>query len=279
MNRKYDLLALDLDGTVYTDDKRITKKTMEALSRVSALGVRVVAATGRLFRDIAPEIRALPGFSYGIFCNGAGVRDAASGEDVFRDLMSYAEYGALEEELRHAGLIVDVFMPDRILRDLADREKVIRLKTLPSMRHFMLCSRDELEDLPGYLAKNQPGICKLTINFPEGDADRAKVPDILKAYPGVIGVTGGAGNLEITKRTTSKGIALERLAAQLEIPMARTVAFGDSGNDLEMIRRAGMGVAMGNGEAQVKQAADKVTKSNEEDGVAFALEELFPEAG
>ena len=273
MKRKFRLIALDLDGTIYNDEKKITDATINALSEASERGVKICAATGRLFRDIPKEVKALPGFSYGIACNGSAVFDR-EGKEICSDLISFDEYGSLLKSLLEEDMIVDAFSLDHIYRDMRDREKVAQLDILDSMKQFMLRSREDKEDLYAFLSRERFSLCKITANFPGGDPQREILAEIMKNYPDFVYVSGGYGNREISKKSATKGTALLRLAESLGIPVEETMAMGDSENDLDMIKKAGFGVAMGNADPEVRAASDYVTKTNEEDGVAFALWEL-----
>jgi len=95
-----------------------------------------------------------------------------------------------------------------------------------------------------------------------------------REVPGLEVTSSGPDNLELMARGVSKGWGLTQLGARLKIPPQAMLAFGDSDNDLEMIRYAGVGVAMGNAHGAVKQAADRVTATCDEDGVALVIEEL-----
>ena len=114
----------------------------------------------------------------------------------------------------------------------------------------------------------------MTLNFyPEGGIfkDREEVRKYLESNPAVTTVSGGYNNLEFTRADVNKGVGLQKMAQLLDIPVTQTMAVGDTENDLAIIRAAGFGVAMGNATAAVKSAADYVTTSNDEDGVATAI--------
>ena len=117
---------------------------------------------------------------------------------------------------------------------------------------------------------------KLTINFVEDEEGRRQgydeVVNILSRYPQLNAVSGGMRNIEVTKKGISKASGLLWLGEFLGIPPQEMIAFGDSGNDLEMIKAAGVGVAMGNAEEEVKEAADFVTLPNTENGIVYALQ-------
>jgi hydroxymethylpyrimidine pyrophosphatase-like HAD family hydrolase len=116
----------------------------------------------------------------------------------------------------------------------------------------------------------------MTLNFYPDEqgvyTDREKVRRFLLDYPSVDFVSGGYNNLEITRAGTNKGIGLHRLAEILGVDPAGTMAIGDSENDLAILKAAGIGVAMGNATDALKAQADYITASNEEDGVACAIE-------
>ena len=122
---------------------------------------------------------------------------------------------------------------------------------------------------------------KLTINFATDEEGRRidydKAWKILEDFPGFHPVSGGMQNIEVTAGGVSKGSALLWLGEYLKIQPEEMIAFGDSGNDIDMLRAAGIGVAMGNAEEEAKAAADFVTLANTEDGIVYALKKYIPE--
>ena len=126
-----------------------------------------------------------------------------------------------------------------------------------------------------YLRERGEDVEKLTINFAYDEdghrIDYDAVWEVLKKYPGVNAVSGGMKNIEVTKKGVSKASGLLYLGKKLGIAPEEMMVFGDSGNDLDMIKMAGIGVAMANAEPEVLKAADFVTKSNNENGVGGFL--------
>ena len=110
-----------------------------------------------------------------------------------------------------------------------------------------------------------------------GKRDYDKVVDILKDFPEFNAVSGGMHNIEVTGKNISKASGLSWLAHKLGIRREEIIAFGDSGNDADMLRYAGIGIAMGNAEPIAIEAADYVTKKNTENGIAWALKQYMPE--
>jgi hydroxymethylpyrimidine pyrophosphatase-like HAD family hydrolase len=142
------------------------------------------------------------------------------------------------------------------------------------VRDYLRTSRAPLEQPLAFLRACSQ-VEKFSLNFLEdgkgGWKDWDKVQAILADYPGLSVVSGGANNLEITSPTANKGRALLALADFLGIDHGQTMACGDSENDLEMLKAAGLSIAMANSEDCLFPWADDVTKSNEEDGVAWAI--------
>lgn len=149
-----------------------------------------------------------------------------------------------------------------------------KLANPPALKHYILNTRVRVDNLPLFIHENQLKVQKMTLNFyPEGDIfkDREEVRKYLESNPAVTTVSGGYNNLEFTRADVNKGVGLQKMAQLLDIPVAQTMAVGDTENDLAIIRAAGVGVAMGNATAAVKSAADYITTSNDEDGVAAAI--------
>lgn len=141
--------------------------------------------------------------------------------------------------------------------------------------HF-LEGRHELPDLLAYAKSGNAKIQKVTLNFiPASDGTflhRDEIWDMLTACPDICVVDGGFHNIEFTAANVNKGLGLHFLAKELGISMEETMAVGDSGNDAEMLKAAGLGVAMGNASKAIKDISDVVTLTNEECGVAHAIE-------
>ena len=170
------------------------------------------------------------------------------------------------------------------------------------IKKYILDTRKTVENLPEYIKANACKVEKITVNFKrlkEHNADehtqcnaevkkKEKKADtnlkwllhkeealaVLSEYPQLIGVSGVPTNLEITMATADKGNGMVKLGEYLGISPEEIMACGDSENDMAMIVAAGFGVAMANGTDEVKEAANYITDSNEEDGVAKVIEKF-----
>ena len=139
------------------------------------------------------------------------------------------------------------------------------------MLPYFRTSRTVVEDLRAFVAACPTGIEKITMMFAE-EAQRASALALLSADRRFLVTSSLPNNLEVNDQSIDKGKGLLALAAMLGIRPEETMAVGDSSNDLAMLRAAGLGVAMGNGSAEAKAAADVTTDDNNHDGAAKAIE-------
>ena len=145
------------------------------------------------------------------------------------------------------------------------------------MKEYLRSSRKVVDSLPEFVLQEAQGPQKLVLMFLKDQngqpIDSAEAIRITEEYEQFSFVSGGVGNIEIMDRAVGKGTALLELGRLLGIAQEEIMAVGDSENDLDMIRKAGLGVAMANGEEIVRRHADVLTLSNDEDGAAAAIEQ------
>ena len=266
------LLALDLDGTALNDEKRISPRTAAALTEALARGVVVIPATGRTVSGIAPDFLALPGVRYALVSNGARVEDLAAGVSIVRQYLPTALALRAYDRLACYDCTIDLFQDGKgytTTRNLAAFDHLVPPNLLPYLR----ASRTPVEDLRGLIAAQPDGVEKLTLFFRHED-ERLRAWAEMEAL-GLAPVSSLPHNMELNAPGVDKGTGLLALAAALGIPPEATMACGDGGNDTAMLRAAGVGVAMANAFDEVKAVADYITASNNEDGVALAVEKFI----
>ncbi|MFZ4841274.1 Cof-type HAD-IIB family hydrolase [Mycetocola saprophilus] len=263
----FPLLVSDLDGTLLTDQKRVTPETVAALVLAREHGMALAIASARPFRLIRavidPETLAL--FDAVIVSNGAAILSPDGTRILHEDALAPSELAALITHLRarypDAGFGWESgteFGSDRRLLELAERGGVLRDPHPDRVR--------ELPESPAHQLVLAPGD-----GLPR---------DLIEAIRGEIGdtyaVTDSLGGVvEISPARVTKADAARVWAESLGHSLARVVAFGDEHNDLPLLRAAGLGIAMGNATPEVRQAADRVTDTNMDHGVARALRALL----
>lgn len=262
------LVALDLDGTLLTPAHELSPRVEQALRKAIAQGVHVVLATGKSRAAGIPIIEKLGIPSHGIFLQGLTLYDEAGklvheqtlDPDLARRVITIAE---------DRGFGVIAYSASRIL---------VRRRA-PETDAVLIPFQEPVPESAGPL-QNLVGVVPLNKLLFVGD------PAAISAFRWQLGyLVGGEGRLmqagwpnmlELLPPGASKGAMLARLLHDLGLKPAQAMAIGDAENDFEMIQLAGVGVAMGNATQHLKDTADFVTASNEQDGVAVALEKYIP---
>jgi len=269
---KIKLVAIDMDGTFLDDDKNIPEENLKALRECAALGVEVVPATGRAIRVIPEEIRNLPGVRYAITTNGAAVADLRDGTIVdSRRLPLDLAVKVLEMARKSPDdIMYDAYVDGVAYSMDCFMQNISRYAATPGMELLIRKTRKTVDDNIEYVRGLNTDVDKINMYFTDMEA-RKRMRESLLAVPGLSVTSSIVNNLEINAAGADKGGALLRLAAALGIDEKETMAMGDGENDISMIQAAGIGVAMENGEENVKAEADYITVTNNKAGVAAAI--------
>lgn len=255
---------MDLDDTLLRDDLTISPRTVQAIRKAREQGVKFTIATGRMAISARPYVEQLgldvPVITY----HGALIQEALSGKVLYRQVIPIALAMEIAEKMLSRGIYAQVYLRDRVL--------VRELGPYSSQYARLAAVRIEPGDLLRVLAAEPEGVEKILIIGNEPDLDALAL--LLRSEFGErIHITKSKPNfLEMVDISVHKGAALAALAERFGIRREEVMAIGDSFNDIEMIEYAGLGVAMGNARPEVQKAADVVTGTNMEDGVAQAIE-------
>lgn len=261
---RYRLIVLDVDGTLVDRERRISPDTLRALEAAQASGIRVTLATGRMFASALPYARKIRADAPLILYNGARIQDPINGAILYSAHLPRDQALRALRLAQQSGLHANLYLGEHIYI-----ERVSETSRESARKDGV--EQVAVGDLVGFLEGRQEDPVKILLIGP-GErleafaaayrAGTQDLPHLVRSEPTY---------LEILRRGVSKGAALLRLCELVGIPPSAAVAFGDNLNDLEMIQAAGLGVAMGNAHAALKQAARVVAPSNDEDGVAAVL--------
>ena len=267
------LIALDLDYTTLTR-AGLTRRTKETLEEAVRRGYQVVIATGRPIVAVPDYVLEIEGLKYVLCSNGAHIVEISTGNFMYSEYIDKAVSEMLLEYLKGTEHPIEVFTEGKayVSKALYDDLKANGSDFLSAK--YILRTREAVDDIWEFWRLNCAVIENVNIHFREKE-DRAEMRKRLSELNGFTLTSSTKSNLEIGGEKTSKANALKALADITGIGIERVMAFGDSPNDIEMISAAGFGVAMANGEDEVKAAADYVTLSNEEEGVAYAIRKLL----
>ena len=264
------MIGLDLDGTLLTRDKRLTKENEDALREANRRGIIVVPVTGRPHSGIPQEIMDLPFIDYAITSNGAVTAGRTRGK-IIRECCMTAQTASLVME-RTAGerIIREYFTRGYGYHDRESRALLGERFGRTPVIHYLRRSRILVEDLSASLQGEKEGIENISIMC-RSLAERERIREKLEDLSGIRIIVPWETDLEITSERAEKGEALLALGSMLGLKKEEIMAVGDGSNDLGLMKAAGLSVAMGNSAPEIMKAADHVTEDNEHDGVALAI--------
>lgn len=269
--REIKLISLDLDGTLLDSQKRLSERTRRALKECIARGIHIVPTTGRTVDGIPPFLKEIPGVRYAITTNGAVIADMKEDQVLDRRMLEYDQAAALLRIIDQYPVMYDPYMNGRGISEPKFFDHMDRYGLPKEIQELVRVTRDVVPSIIRHVEERQCPVEKINLFF--GDSElRQTVRKRLMEVPGILITSSMPFNLEINHPEATKGKGILRLAARLGLTREQTMACGDGENDMSMIREAGLGVAMGNGMESLKAAADYVTETNDNDGVAAAIE-------
>ena len=267
------LIGLDLDGTVFTADKRITPGTKRAIGDAIAAGIEVLPATGRPLNGMPEEFTGIPGVRYLLGSNGAFVWDTKAQKFLVHHLIPTPLVLKAYDLFTACDCCFEVYVNGRPYTPEDRFRRADYYFPDPFIRAYALRTRVRVADVRDFLAR-QEGAEKLNISFPAAE-EKKKGLEIARNLPELTVASGIPTNIEMTRGDVNKGAGLLGLAAVLGLAPENVMAVGDHENDIPMIRQAGIGVAMANALFSVKAEADVILPwSNEKEGVARLLRQV-----
>lgn len=268
----YDLVAIDVDGTLINSEDRLTPATKAMIQEVQSRNIRVTLASGRPRLTLAPLLAELHITEPYISSTGAHIIDPANDKTLYYATLPKNALTTIAELARAAQVPFLFQESDRVfyegsketLQRLSDTYKIDITVADKFKAHFIGVEdllQMRIEPIKVYIC-GAPSI----VQDIEEQLHEQNLP-IYTTY-------SAPPYLEITSSDATKGEAIKRLTSYLGIPLERVIAIGDSLNDLPLFQVVGTKVAMGNAHPQIKAIADRIAPTNDEDGVAWALREL-----
>lgn len=270
----YKLIAFDLDGTFLDDAKNIPARNMEALAAAAEKGVHIAVATGRIFSGVPEAIRALPYIRYFICINGAQVYDRQEDRDIYTAEIDEPTAQRVMEYMDTLPVIYDCYQDGFGWMTQSMYDKAEEFVTNPGILRLVKDLRRPVPELKATLRERGRSVQKQQMFFKDIAMRDAQLKLLPEMFPELLFTTSVTNNIEINDGRADKGQALLALCRALGIAREQSIAFGDSSNDISMLRCAGLGVAMANAIPDTLAAADYVTGTNNDAGVAQAIEKL-----
>lgn len=272
MKKDIRLIAFDLDETVLNSDKTLSEENRKALVKAAEAGIEIVPATGRIFCGLPECIRALP-HNYAIYANGAIVTDVRTGETLYDALIPNGRALELFRFLDTLPVAYDCYLDGTAYMAKEFLDNIETYIATPVYVKMVRGMRTAVPYLPDYVKERGLPLQKMQAFT----ADHTRKPELMRLlaerFPDYSFTTSTPDNIEINVKKANKGDALLALCAHLGLSPEQAMAFGDGLNDIAMLKAAGTGVAMANACPDAMEAADLVTLTNNEAGVAAAIRE------
>lgn len=270
--KKIRLVAFDLDGTTLTHGGVLSERNRLAMEKAYKAGVYVVPATGRVKNFLPVSLTELPFIRYAITANGAAVWDLHTNRCVSTNLISTEAALATQRICDEFNLYVEYYVNGHSVTLTGNPERARTVLDFPKEKYYFL-NKDYhyVDDLYRYLREDR--ICPEKINLmyiPE--AIREPFFAKLEKVAGISLTYSNVDNMEINAAGCDKGAGLKDLCSVLNLDAEATMAIGDNGNDLGMLRAAGFAAVVANGIEEAKAEADAVVADYRNDGFAEAVE-------
>lgn len=266
----YDLIAIDIDGTLVTNDHLIAGPVFEAIQRVVRTGKKIVLCTGRPFPGAKPymeELGLTKEGDYMITYHGALVQRTDTLETVIHHELDYADLLKWHQLTNHVKSNIHAVRNDGVFTDLIDLNYYALIEPFVNNIPLRIRGMNEIDQellFSKFIMADEVEVIQLLED--SVPVDFRKDYTVVRSMP---------NSIEVLNKDASKGQSLRELANFLNIPRERVMAIGDSGNDIDMVEYAGLGVAMGNAVPGVKEAADVMTDTVHDFGVATAINRYF----
>jgi len=268
------LVAIDMDGTLLNDSGEVSHNTVEALRQAKKRGIEIILSTGRVLKSATYFSDMLGLKNYIIASNGAIVSDKNSNIILKMPL-----------DCETIKKIVEIAIEENIYFHFYNDDTYFSNKYIKEIDKYYNSSKERLkgQNIKFELFEDIDEVLRRDIEiykFLFMDDDLEKLNKVKKKLSRISDITlskSGINNIEITNKNASKGHALKYVSELLKIDKSQIMSIGDNDNDIPMLETAGISVAMGNAEKHIKEIADYVTKTNNEDGVAYAFRKFILE--
>lgn len=260
------LLVLDIDGTLTNSEKEITQETKAGIIRIMERGHKVILASGRPtpgMRRYAEELELEKYGGYLLSFNGGRIINCKTGEIVFQKTLPPIVIDGLYQYAKKNDLGIITYLADQIILGTRMDEYIALEAKINNMKY------KKTDNFPAY---KQYDLNKCLITAPPEKAERC-VEQLQNMYGDILSIYRSEPFfIEVMPKNVDKATSLDRMLSTVGLTRENTICCGDGFNDISMISYAGVGVAMANAQEPVKEAADYITDSNDEDGIVKVID-------
>lgn len=267
----YELIAFDMDGTLLDSDKNIRESSLAAIHDAAQQGRTIVLSTGRCLAELEEFFPKLPDVRYVIGANGAFLYDIQKRQIVHSSQIPFEIVAEIFSRIQSYPVMtqilsIDSIVPKDLVAHMADYHLEIYQKTFDMITV-------QPDDIEIYYCQKRPPVYKFNIHC-QSTGQRKQLRELLADLP-ITMVDSEITCLECSLVGITKGTGLIKLCEHLNISLANTIAVGDSDNDADILKTAGLSAAMGNANHNIRQIADIIVSDNDHDGCAQVIREYL----
>lgn len=273
---KYKMVCIDMDGTLLSSSKGVSKRNREAIKKAHDKGVKIVVSTGRLFSNAAFYSQLLGVDAPVIAANGAVVRVKETDEVIYECALSLEQCEKIMGLVNKYKLIAHFHTIDKVFCNSAIgylvEKRLMGNKYHENYKVKVKVTRSK--KTWGKIFESYEGKIVKCILFSFDGEKIKEFKEEVGNEKSLICFGSGRRSIEVNSKEVSKGNAVKILAEKIGIAREEVICIGDNENDMSMIEYAGLGVAMGNGIKPLKEKANYITSTNDQDGVADVIEKF-----
>ena len=272
---KVRLIALDLDGTTLDSSKQVSEKNRNAIINAVKNGVHVCIASGRAFDTLPSVVTEIPGIEYAITSNGAAVYEIKDKKCLRSYKLTAESVKTILELTKDMPVTYEAFIEGRAYAGSEYIHNPVKFGATKEAIHYIQTTRTLIDDITGFIRQHVNELDSIDIIVKDADM-KEKVCDAIYKETQDVYITSSVKQLvEISYKDAGKKSGVKFLADRLGVSKEEIAAFGDADNDKDMIEYAGYGIAVANASASLKEKADYITLSNDEDGIAYAFANIL----
>lgn len=269
------LIALDLDRTTLNSQGKLSKANYNALSQAIKNGVHVCIASGRAFDTLPSDVLSVPGIEYAITSNGAAVYNIKTKERIKSYLLTENAIDIIMNICKKYPVTYEAFINGVAY---TGKEYIDNPDKFGATQHsidYVLSTRTLKDDIVGFIYENKNRLDCIDIIVNNDELKNTIINEIKTATNEVYITSSIKQLIEISYKDAGKKSGLEFLSNYLNISRENIAAFGDADNDFDMIKYAGVGIAMENASSHLLEVADYTTLHHNNDGVAYAFKNII----
>lgn len=269
------LIALDLDRTTLNSQGKLSKANYNALSQAIKNGVYVCIASGRAFDTLPSDVLSVPGIEYAITSNGAAVYNIKTKERIKSYLLTENAIDIIMNICKKYPVTYEAFINGVAYTGKEYIDNPYKFGATQHSIDYVLSTRTLKDDIVGFIYENKNRLDCIDIIVNNDELKNTIINEIKTATNEVYITSSIKQLIEISYKDAGKKSGLEFLSNYLNISRENIAAFGDADNDFDMIKYAGVGIAMENASSHLLEVADYTTLHHDNNGVAYAFKNII----